>query len=142
MTTMTVNGRIGRDAEIRYTANNTAVCNIAVAYNYGRKDEQGNRPSQWVEAALWGAQAESLTQYLVKGACISVVLRDVHIEEYEGKNGTGTKLVGTVVDFEFLPQSKNESQPAPAATKPTHQQPPASRPKPVPMDDLDNDIPF
>ena len=47
--------------------------NLALAFNYGRKDDQGQRPTQWVDAALWGKLAESLKQYLIKGKQVTIV---------------------------------------------------------------------
>lgn len=96
--------RIGKDAELRYTPSGKAVANLSLAYNYGQKGQDGNRPTQWVEATLWDKQAERLATYLLKGAVFNVICRDVHIETYEGKNGTGSKLVGTIADIEFVPK--------------------------------------
>ena len=70
--------RLGRDAEVRYTQGGDAVASLALAYNYGKK-EDGKQPSQWIDASLWGKRAEALTQYLTKGSTISAVLSDVHI---------------------------------------------------------------
>lgn len=96
--------RIGKDAELRYTPSGKAVANISLAYNYGQKGQDGNRPTQWVEASIWDKQAERLAPYLLKGAVFNVMCRDVHIETYEGKNGIGSKLVGTIADIEFVPK--------------------------------------
>lgn len=96
--------RIGKDAELRYTPSGKAVANLSLAYNYGQKGQDGNRPTQWVEASLWDKQAERLAPYLLKGAVFNIMCRDVHIETYEGKNGTGSKLVGTIADIEFVPK--------------------------------------
>ena len=94
--------RLGRDAEVRYTPDGTAVANLNMAFNYGRKDGEGKRPTQWVEGSLWGKLAEALADYLVKGQQISVTMEDPHIEEYEGRNGTGTKLVARVLSVELV----------------------------------------
>ena len=60
--------RLGRDAELRYTpGKNEPVINLALAFNWGQKGEDGNRPSQWIEASLWGKRAEALAPYLLKG---------------------------------------------------------------------------
>ena len=47
---------------------------MALAFNYGQKDGSGNKPTQWVEASLWGKRAESLKDYLKKGAAVDVIL--------------------------------------------------------------------
>ena len=60
-------GRIGRDAELRFTAAGDAVCSVPVAVDYGRKGQDGKKPTQWYEVTLWGKQAEGLAEYLTKG---------------------------------------------------------------------------
>lgn len=74
--------------------------NLSLAYNYGRKVD-GKKPSQWIEASMWGKQAEALQPHLGKGMQVVCSIDDLHIEEYEGKNGKGHKLVGKVVGFDF-----------------------------------------
>lgn len=94
--------RVGQDVSLRYTNDGTAVANISLAFNYGRKGDDGKRPSQWVDASLWGQRAESLAEYLLKGTGLDVVLEDVHIETYQrSQGGEGSKLVGRVVILEF-----------------------------------------
>jgi single-strand DNA-binding protein len=108
-------GRIGRDVELRFIPSGEAVADISIACNYGRKDSEGDYPTQWVKATLWGKQAEALAPYLTKGKGIVAVLQDVNVQEYEGQNGKGHSLVGRVVSIEFAISSpRDESAPAPA----------------------------
>lgn len=94
--------RVGKDVELRYTANNDAVANVSLAFSYGKKGQDGNKPSQWAECSIWGKRAEVLCEYLVRGQQVFVVVDDVHIEEYEKRDGgTGTKLVGNISNIEF-----------------------------------------
>ena len=129
--------RIGRDVEVRFTPNGEAVANLALAFTYRLK---GEKATQWVEASLWGKRAESLAPYLRKGGLIAVTVDDVHIETYEGKNGTGTKLVGRVSDVELAgggQEADTAEKPKPAPTR--------TAPKPAAssgFDDVDSDIPF
>ena len=68
---------------------------LAVAYNYGRKGEDGKKPSQWVRASMFGKQAETLAPYLTKGKQVSLVIRDLHIATFQKQDGTtGTSLEG------------------------------------------------
>lgn len=97
--------RLGRDAEVRYTPSGDPVCNLSLAFNYGQKDNDGNRPTQWIDAALWGKRAESLAQYLVKGSLHCFTLDEIHIETYQGRNGEGFKLVARVLDVELGPRA-------------------------------------
>ena len=132
--------RLGRDAEIRTTSQGESVATLALAFSYGRKGSDGNRPTQWVDAALWGKRAEALAPYLLKGGLVSVSLEDVHIETFDGKNGPGHKLAARVVDVEL-------ASPKQAGSAPAQQQRPAPRPAPTPsagsgFDDMTDDVPF
>lgn len=131
--------RIGCDAELRRTGSGDAVASLSLAFSYGRKGEDGKRPTQWIDASLWGKRAEALAPYLLKGGLVSVTLDEVHIETYEGRSGEGHKLVGKVLDIELA--GGGERQAAPRA--------PAPPPKRAPtgsigsgFDDMDSDIPF
>jgi single-strand DNA-binding protein len=135
--------RIGRDAEVRFTANQDPVCSLSLAFTYGKKGADGKRSTQWVDGALWGARAEALAPYLLKGTLIAVTLDEVHIETYQGASGQGTKLAGRVIDVELAggpaPQQAQQPQQQPAARQPARQ--PAGRPAPN-FSDMDDDIPF
>lgn len=162
--------RLGRDAELRYTQNGDPVTTLALAFNYGKRGGEGNRQTTWIDGSLWGKRAESLSEYLIKGKQVSVVLDDLHIETYEGRNGPGTKLVARVAELELGGGGESEEarqHPQYAGPSPSRQQAPqrqqsipqvAQRPPPprraperVPpatggtdsgFDDMDDDVPF
>ena len=123
--------RIGRDPELRTTQRGDPVMNLALAYNYGQKVD-GKRPTQWVEASLWGKRAEALAPYLAKGGSIFVTLNDVSIQTYEGRDGRQAKLVGQVSELELIGQGRG------AEPKPE----PKPETKPEPKRDFEDDIPF
>lgn len=119
-------GRIGRDVEIRRTQSGEPVANISLAWNYGTKDRNGKRPTQWLDAALFGKRAESLAPYLKKGTTVFADLRDVHIQTYKNKDGAENfKLTAVVDSIEFV--GARESQ---------------EDAKPKSIADEDNDLPF
>jgi single-strand DNA-binding protein len=112
--------RLGKDAELRFAPDGTAVCNLSLAVSYG-KAQDGKRPTQWIEASLWGKQAEALAQYLTKGSMHCFALSDLHIETYQGQNGEGHKLVARVDSVELGPRMdapqgapQQPARPAPA----------------------------
>ena len=132
---------LGRDAETRVTQGGTTVVQLAVAYNYGRKGEDGKKPSQWVRASMFGKQAEALAPHLTKGKQVSLVIRDMHIATFQKQDGsTGTSLEG-VADFDDF---------ARGATQQGTQAPPPPPPRPAPaprassgFDEFDSsDVPF
>lgn len=94
--------RIGKDAELR-SANGKPVLSLSVVYDVGYG---ANKKSQWLNLAMWGAQAEKTAQYFTKGKQIVVRVDDVHIEEYNGKSS----LKGTLISFEFVQEAKQQDE--------------------------------
>ncbi len=129
--------RLGKDCELRTTQNGEMVTNLSLAYNYGRKDQDGKRPTQWVEASLWGKRAEVLLQYLTKGRMVCVTVDEIHMETYQGRNGEGIKLTGNVSQIELAGGEQTGQQQRQAAA-------PAARPAPAPKftPETEDDIPF
>jgi single-strand DNA-binding protein len=129
---------IGRNVELRYRPDGGAVANVSLAFSYGRKGDDGKKPTQWVDASLWGKRAEALAPYLLKGTKVAVTLDDVHIESFQRSDETpGTKLVGLVSQLSLAGSPSQAGQP------------PAPRPAPRPpapaaaSEDMDDDsIPF
>lgn len=149
---------IGRDAELRHTPSGSPVCTLSLAYNFGQKDAAtGRRPSQWIEADLWGDRARALVEYLLKGRRIFAVLEDVHTQKYTTRDqAQGFKMVARIGRLQILPDAGNRTEStesAPRSSPPAQQAPAASRPRPQPaaagqstggsgFDDMDDDIPF
>lgn len=141
--------RLGRDAETRFLADGTAITSLALATNWGKKDESGNRPTQWVDASFWGERGQKLAQYLLKGQQIVVVLDEPHITTFEKKDGTtGFSLVGRVNSLEFAgsaPTQDGNAAPRQAAkAAPTQQRQAAAQQTNTGggFDDFEDDIPF
>src|SRR4051812_48440587 len=68
-------GNLGRDPEVRYTANGDAVANLAIATTDSWKDKSGEKQekTEWHRVVMYGRQAEIAGEYLKKG-------RPVYIE--------------------------------------------------------------
>lgn len=140
---LTALARMGKDAELRYTPSGEQVCNLALAINYGRKSDDGNRPTQWIDASLWGKRAEALAQHLTKGKLLYVVLEEPHIETYEGNKGTGAKLVARVVSLEFAGgKSEGASQPHQSPQQPRQPAAPKQQADASVFGDFDDVVPF
>lgn len=130
--------RLGRDCELRTTQSGDAVANLSLAMDYRNGREKA---TQWVDGALYGRQAETLAQYLVKGKLVCVTLDDVHIEEFQRRDGTeGTKLVGRVSKLELAGGRDDGERTAPPAQRQAPK--PAARPSADAFGDMEDDVPF
>lgn len=81
-------GNLGRDPEMRYTAQGTPVCTFSIASNERRKTSAGEQQdiTTWFKVTVWGKQAESVSKYLSKGRSVYVEGR-LHAEDWTDKEG-------------------------------------------------------
>ena len=91
---ITIVGYLGRDPELRYTPQGTAVCNMSIATTEKRRDARGETEEHtiWFRVTAWGRQAELAAEYLAKGRQVYVEGR-LRREEYtdrEGVQGRGS----------------------------------------------------
>lgn len=103
--------RLGQDAVIRYTPDGQPVANLSLAFNYGRKDDQGKRKTQWIDASLWGERAQKLEPYLLKGTLLHVHLAEPHLETFQRTGGgEGTKIVAILNHLDLASSPNNDQQ--------------------------------
>ncbi len=72
--TIVIVGNLGKDPEMRYLPNGTAVTsfNIATSHKYTGSDGQLVEETTWFRISVFGKQAESCNQYLKKGRPVLV----------------------------------------------------------------------
>lgn len=85
---ITVVGYLGRDPELRYTAQGTAVCKMSVATTERRRSGNGETEEHttWFRVTVWGRQAELANEYLGKGRQVYIEGR-LRLEEYADREG-------------------------------------------------------
>ena len=105
--------RIGNEPVVRFTPSGKAALQLSLAYHYGRRNEQGETPTQWVDATMWGERTEKLAPMLRKGDRIYVELRDVHLDSFTRKDGSsGANIKATIERIEFVESRKESQRPA------------------------------
>jgi len=103
---ITIVGYLGRNPELRYTPQGTAVCNMSVATTEKRRSASGQAEEHtiWFRVAVWGRQAEAAAEYLAKGRQVYVEGR-LRLEEYTDRDGAPrTSPVVNANDIQFLGQ--------------------------------------
>ena len=99
MNLLAFTGNLGKDAEVKYLANGTAICEFSVAMKSGYGDKE---KTNWVRCALFGKRAEGqLPQYLLKGAQVAVT-GELELQEWEGQNGKGAALSVRVENLDLI----------------------------------------
>jgi single-strand DNA-binding protein len=81
-------GNLGRDPEIRYTRDGTAVANLNLATSDSWNDAQGQRQerTEWHRVVAWGKLAEIAKEYLGKGRQVFIEGR-LQTRSWEDKDG-------------------------------------------------------
>ena len=144
-------GRLGRDPEIRLTAEGKAIANLAIATTESWKDKSSGERKQrteWHRVVLFGALAEIVRDHLKKGALVMLegpirtrkwqkdgvdqYTTEIHADTMKmlgGKsdNPSGSSTAPSAASAKPSSQSNNHSQPAYAAGF---------------DDEFDDDIPF
>lgn len=106
-------GNTGRDPEMNYTPDGTAVTKFSIAVSRKVKDSE---ETTWYNCTAWRNLAEMLSKHLKKGQMV-FVQGDLHVRQYTTKDGrSGTSLDVTVDKFQFAGGKKEEST-APASTE-------------------------
>ncbi|MCU1288411.1 MAG: single-stranded DNA-binding protein [Acidobacteria bacterium] len=103
-------GNLGRDPELRYTPQGTAVCNFSVATNEKKKDKGGEMQdvTTWFRVTLWNKQAETASKYLTKGSPIYVEGR-LRVEEWNDRDGkTRYTLEVHATDMQFISTGRGD----------------------------------
>lgn len=91
-------GNLGRDPEMRYMPDGTAVTNFSVATSRRWTDGQSGEPREettWFRISVWGRQAETANEYLAKGRQVLVEGR-IRPDPQTGGPRTFTRQDGTV----------------------------------------------
>ena len=155
-------GNLGRDPEVRYTPNGSAVCNVSVATTRSWKNKESGDKSEeteWHRVVFYDKLAEIAGEYLKKGRAVYVEGR-LKTRKWQDKDGVEkytTEIIAS--DMQMLGSREGMGAGAPAGGEDsgygggnTERPAPASRPagaaaarpakSPSGFDSMDDDIPF
>src|SRR6185312_9881105 len=93
-------GNLTRDPELRAMPSGKNVCNFSVATNRVYKDRDGKKQEQtdFHNIVVYGAQADTVNQYLKKGSSVYVEGRmQTRSWEQEGQKKYRTELIADVI---------------------------------------------
>jgi single-strand DNA-binding protein len=101
-------GNLGKDPEMRYTANGSAVTTFTLAVNwtFGGGDSERREETEWFTVVTWNKLAELVGQHLQKGRRVYVEGR-LQTRSWDGQDGQKryrTEVVANQVLFLDRPQ--------------------------------------
>ena len=152
-------GNLGRDPEVRYSAEGSAICNISIATTSQWKDRttgERREETEWHRVVFYNRLAEIAGEYLRKGRPVYVEGR-LRTRKWAGDDGQDRYTTEIVAEqMQMLGGGRGgegasetpEQQPQgkPAGKRPAKQAEKKAKPEtPPPSDnlaDMDDDIPF
>ena len=94
-------GRLTRDPELRYTQNNTPVCQFTLAIDrtYGGKNQ--NQQADFIDVVAWRQAGEFVSQWFTKGMLMVVVgrIQSRGYTDREGNKRTKVEVVADEIQF-------------------------------------------
>lgn len=92
---VSLTGRITKDLELRSTQSGKSVVSFNLAVN-GRKDQNGNQHTDFVQCQAWGKTAEVLSEYCSKGSRIGIEGR-INTRNYDNQQGQKVYVTEVIV---------------------------------------------
>ena len=136
MNSLNASGGIGKDAELRYTPNQDAVCSFSLALSSGFGDK---KVTTWLNCNVWGKRAETLAPMLLKGTTVGIV-GELTNRPYKAKDGTEKfSLEVRVNDLTLLGSKADTSTPSSEYNVPKTLKTASMS---TPVEDIDSDLPF
>lgn len=115
LNTVTLVGRPTDSPELSYLQDGKAVVRFTLAVARDYKDNEGNRPADFIRCVIWGNNNESnratnFADYVNKGDLVDVSGR-IETRSFEGQDGNMVYMTEVNVDeFHFLAQKQGEQK--------------------------------
>lgn len=110
--TVTIIGRLTKDAEIKHTSSGVVVANMSIASNTRTKqnNEWVDKPN-FFDATGFGARYEKLGEYLTKGKRVGITGK-LDQQTWETEQGAKRSRVGIIINDINLLDSKESATPS------------------------------
>ena len=138
-------GRLGKDPEMRYSADGNAICNLSLGVNFQYKNKAGEpqKTVTWVKISAFSQLAGICGDYLKKGSQIYISGKWAN-RKWVNKDGVEQYSTEVVADQMQMLGDRQDDAPIAA---------PAAKPKSdayrqikegivVPLEDMQDDVPF
>ncbi len=126
-------GNVGKDPEIRYLDENTAVCKFSLATSEVYKNREGEKITQteWHNIVLWRGLAQIAEKYVKKGSQLYIEGR-IRSRSYDDKDGIKRYITEIVGDNMQMLGRKSDNDQGVASSQETAGQT-SSTPAPSPQ---------
>ena len=116
-------GRLVHTPELKATQQGVFVCRFSIAVERSRKDQDGERQTDFFDCVAWRQTAEFVSKHFSKGSMIAVQ-GEMQTRTYEGRDKVTRKAVELIVDQANFTGERRQDGPSDVPL------PPAPAPKP------------
>ena len=143
LNTITIQGRLTRDPELRRTGSGLAVASFSVACERDWPNkETGEKETDFIDCVAWRQTGEFVSKYFSKGSMI-VVSGRLQIRYWTDKDGNKRKTAEIVADNVYFGESKKASNDTtPSYTSPNYSSNTTPTWPYAMLDDGDAQLPF
>lgn len=114
-----VMGRLGANPELRSTSSGTSVTSFSLAVDRDRKEQNGERKTDWLDVTAWRQQAEFVCKYATKGRTLVVEGR-LQVREWKDSAGNNRRNAEIVAENIYFGDSKRDEGDAPNNSAPAY----------------------
>ena len=114
-------GRLVRDPELRHTSSNIPVASFTLAVDRDRKNESGEKETDFIDVVVWRHTAEFVSKYFTKGS-MAVVSGRLQMRKWQDKDGNNRTSAEVQADNVYFGEAKKDGgeSAAPVAADPTN----------------------
>ena len=143
LNTVFLQGRLGKDPEIRHTQSGKPVASFSLAVDRDYKSQGSDqRETDWIDVVAWGNQAQFVSNYFSKGR-LMIVKGRLQVRKWTDTSGNSRRSTEVVAESIYFGDSKRDggtgSYAPPAYTPPNVTAQPGEF---TMMDVDDSDLPF
>lgn len=102
-----VMGRLVRDPELRTTQSGVSVTSFTLAVDRDRKDDNGNRATDFIDVVAWRQTADFVCKYFSKGR-MAIAEGRLQIREWKDRDGNSRRTAEIVADNVYFGDSKSD----------------------------------
>ena len=130
-------GRLGKDPEVRYTADSNAICNFSIAVGYKTATKE---TTEWVRITTFGKLAGICADYLKKGSQVFIAGR-MTTRKWQNKDGVDQYTTEVVAD-QMQMLGGRTAEDAPVAKPKSDAYRAIKEGIVIPLEDMQDDVPF
>ena len=105
---ITIMGRITKDIELRRTGTGVAVASFTLAVDRDRKNEAGEKETDFIDCVAWRQTGEFVSKYFARGS-MAVVSGRLQIRNWIDKDGNKRRTAEVLADSVYFGDSKKSS---------------------------------